>query len=32
MIEWDARVPPFEDLVAELAKARRVREALAIAA
>jgi len=32
MIEWDSRVPPFGDLVAELAKARRVREGLAIAA
>jgi uncharacterized protein (UPF0276 family) len=32
MIEWDARVPPFAELTAELAKARRVREGLAIAA
>jgi uncharacterized protein (UPF0276 family) len=32
MIEWDARVPPFAELLSELAKARRVREALAIAA
>jgi uncharacterized protein len=32
MIEWDARVPPFAELAAELAKARRVRGALALAA
>lgn len=32
LLEWDARIPPFADLVAELAKARAVREGLAIAA
>ncbi|WP_404334598.1 DUF692 domain-containing protein [Sphingomonas sp. MMS12-HWE2-04] len=32
MIEWDAKVPPFAELVAELAKARAVRQGLAVAA
>jgi uncharacterized protein (UPF0276 family) len=29
LLEWDARVPPFEELVAELAKAKAVRARLA---
>jgi uncharacterized protein (UPF0276 family) len=32
MVEWDAAIPPFEAVVAELAKARDVRGAQAIAA
>ena len=32
MIEWDARIPPFGEVAAELAKARDVRAAPAIAA
>jgi len=32
MVEWDANIPPFEDVAAELAKARTVRAATALAA
>lgn len=32
MVEWDANVPAFEVVAAELAKARRVREGLPLAA
>lgn len=32
LLEWDARIPPFATLVAELAKAGPVRERVAIAA
>jgi len=28
LLEWDASIPPFEELLAELAKAKRVRETL----
>ncbi len=28
LVEWDALVPPYETLLAELAKGKRVREAL----
>ena len=31
LLEWDSDIPPFPDLVAELAKARRVREAWRLA-
>ncbi len=32
MVEWDANIPPFDEVAAELAKARRVREGLPLAA
>jgi uncharacterized protein (UPF0276 family) len=32
MVEWDANVPAFEVVAAELARARQVREALSVAA
>jgi uncharacterized protein len=32
MVEWDANVPAFEVVAAELAKARRIREGLSLAA
>jgi uncharacterized protein (UPF0276 family) len=30
LLEWDASIPPFDELLAELAKAKRVRERLAV--
>lgn len=32
LLEWDAKIPPFAELLAELAKAKAVREALAVPA
>jgi uncharacterized protein len=32
LLEWDARIPPFGELLAELAKAKLVREQTALAA
>lgn len=32
LLEWDANIPPFTELLAELGKAKQVREAIALAA